>query len=388
MRVTIDAATLAAAIKRSAAERRATTLPILGFVLITCEPDGDAITVHGTDLQAWTWSTIDATVTDAGSAVLRVDQLLALASRLEGPVRIEDGTLRSGRGRWRIDTLQPTEFPAPMDFPSWQGIGIAPDRLRRAVAAVEYAAGKNDGRYYFNSVAFREGGVVSTDGHRIATVTDESLTLPASKLTVIVPIAHVPSVLSALDGSNDNTQLTVGYNTNDPSPRCVQIESGRDRLRLGLIDAKYPDIQHVTAPVIDACEPGSDRLTFQAFVDRTEMAEAIRRLMVVAPRDTKSHTCPVTLTLAEDGVSIAPLRSDQCDSAEAVPLREGTAQRGSITLRLNAYYLLDALQALTTETAVILCGDGTSDRVLIEGYTDDLDTPALDAAHIIAGVRG
>ena len=105
--------------------------------------------------------------------------------------------------------------------------------------AAQYSAGKNDRRFYLNSVAISKGHVVSNDGHRgFACKTDS---IPEDLKDIIIPIDTIKHFLKKVPTKIRKAKCTIKYDpqnfkgeiTIDSRPEIVEFFKG--------IDAKYPE---------------------------------------------------------------------------------------------------------------------------------------------------
>jgi len=362
MKVTVEAAALAAAIKRSAAERRSTTLPILAHVALDAE--GGQLTVRGTDLECWTESRLEADVNNEGAVTCNASQLAGLVGRLEGLVTLRHDDdkaanvqVSAGRGRWRIDALPAVQFPVPTD----EKIRTTPcsvdgTQIAEWIALVEYACNPGDARMPMRGVTLDADMVAATDGHRLAV-----LHVPTGiERPCLVPKAALAHLLPVL---REGGTLAVGVRDGD-RPVVLSAHAAAHSVRLALIDDR---------PMIQGIQTISDRTVSQKdgvelTVSREHLREALRRIAVVAPAVHKA-TQIVELRAGPDGLRVQAGNY----GSELVPYTdEPDNARASTDMAFQLGYLLDALAGIATDTVEIVgagadlqaafCPTGDADR--------------------------
>ena len=109
--------------------------------------------------------------------------------------------------------------------------------------AAQYSAGKNNTRFYLNSVVISKGHVVSNDGHRGFACKADSI--PETLKDIIIPIDTIKHFLKKVPTKIRKAKCTIKYDsqtfngeiTIDSRPEIVEVFKG--------IDAKYPEWQQV-----------------------------------------------------------------------------------------------------------------------------------------------
>ena len=113
----------------------------------------------------------------------------------------------------------------------------------------------------------------------------------------------------------------------------VGFEAGRRRSTTRLLDGEYPKVTSIFPTSVDSV----------AVVDTQALVEAVRRVALVAERNT-----PVRLRFSEDQVAIEAGTGDDAQGSEAV---EATLTGPEIEIAFNPQFLLDGLGVLNAPFA-------------------------------------
>jgi len=325
-------------------ERRQ-TLPVLANFLFQAQADG-RLSITGTDMEVELIATVGANVEKEGEITVPARKLLDIVRMLPDGVGIavsvsgDKLTLSSGRSRFTLTTLPATDFPATDQFETIENADIQEDKIKRLLDKTSFAMANQDVRYYLNGLLFefKDGSLrtVATDGHRLAVCDlDVPVNLKQSR-QIIVPRKGVLELSRMLADSKDMVQLGLGKNH-------LRLEKGSTALTSKLIDGRFPDYQAVI-PV------GTER---KIEVGRQDFMLALQRAAILSNEKYKG----VRLEAENKAMKII---AHNPQHEEAVEELEADANFDHLAIGFNVVYLLDALNALESDTVRLEMRDANS----------------------------
>src|SRR5690606_30682897 len=129
-----------------------------------------------------------------GETTVPARKLMDICKSLPDDARLsfsqDDGkiVIRSGRSRFSLSTLPPTDFPNVEESDGTLEFTVPQATLKRMLESTSFAMAQQDVRYYLNGMLFEVSTnylrVVATDGHRLAMHT-EAMVTPAQALTQV-----------------------------------------------------------------------------------------------------------------------------------------------------------------------------------------------------------
>jgi DNA polymerase-3 subunit beta len=357
MKLTTEPGALAAAVRFAARALTArTAYPILGGLKITVGSDG-TMAVSAFDYQTSAQARTEAEVSEPGT-VLAPGRLLAeITVRLpRQPASLaEDGpalALACGSTRYRLHLLPLDTYPELPGLPAPAGHAAAAE-FAAAVRQVVIAASRDDTLPALGAVqvTFTAGAVtmVATDRYRAALRRlpwqPSGGPLPPPVLT---PAPALAETARAADGAPVSLHVLTG---DDGTPAVAGFGCGDQAITTRLTAGDYPDMAQKIPAEFSAT----------ADVDASELAEAVKRLAVVAARET-----PVRLAITGGQIELAAGSGEEADGTDTI----GCELDGDpLTVAFHPHRLLDAL---TT------AGTGRARIALTTPATAALITPAGD----------
>lgn len=309
-------------------ERR-NTIPVLSHVLI--EAVGEGLRLTATDLNMQVTLAVPATVEGEGGLTVPAALLLGIVRELpEGAqvsLRLEDARLQvvSGRSRYKLQTINPDEFPVLKAGDMAGAFVIDSAEFVRALDCVAFAQDTDSvvrPQYCGVNVETHEGKLtfVATDGKRIAWAT---LTAPEEVeiSSAVMPTKLVSTLRKLLDEHEGEVRLHFGE-------RRVVAEFGETALQGKLVEGTYPPWRRI----IPKGEPK------RLLVDSTSLASAVRRASAVAVERTKA----VKIELALDKLTVSARSPDHGEAVEEAPC---VWDSGDYAFGFNSRFLLDTLSA-------------------------------------------
>ncbi|MFG2351951.1 DNA polymerase III subunit beta [Streptomyces phaeochromogenes] len=366
MQFTVDHADLAAAVNYAAQSLPARPpVPVLAGLLLDAAEN--TLRISGFDYETSTDITVAAAVAEPGRALVSGRLLADIAARVRGIVQFELAgprlILSAGSARFTLPTLPIEEYPQ-LPEPGPASGTLSGETFAEAVSQVACAVS--------NDTAVPSLAGISL-GHDQAAGT---LTLTATDRYRFA-VRTISWKHCGLDA--DHTALAPGKDILDAAKAAANATS-LDLTLAGTPGASglftLRDAHHTTTlrglegalPAYSSLFPSEFAHT--ATVDIAPLKEAVQRVALVATGNT-----PVRLTFTTDGTLV--LEAGTSDEAQAVDNVTTALEGGDLNIAFNPGFLIDGLNALTTETAeavdfhftsgvkpAILRGHGSDDQGL------------------------
>ncbi len=340
------------------------TLPVLSGLRLEATED-NRVRVAATDLELTMETKFAAAVDEPGTAVVP-GRLFGEMSRSlsSGQVSVAgtDGEVEigSGRGRFRVRSLTPDDYPAlPIeDRDDSDGVQVSIDaaELAGALSQVVRAASGDESRQILTGVLWElEGGGVTlaaTDSYRLAVRHLEAVGGPAEERKVVLPARTLGELARALQGANGSVTALVKENLVAFSIAGVsEDEVGEWVIGSRFIEGEFPKYRQL----IPDAYPNT--LT----VDRELLLEVTKRVGLLA-----QNNLPVKLQLAEE-LEVSAHTPDVGEGQEVI---EAEYEGESLVIAFNPQFLLDGASAITSHRIEMLVGDGLKPAIL-RGETGD-----------------
>lgn len=313
-------------------ERRQ-SLPILSNVLLSVTED--LLTVCATDLEIQIERSVQVQNLAPGRITAPARKLHDICRGLpEGAMldlAVDEGrlTVRSGRSRFVLSTLDAAEFPSLDDGRSGQAVRLPNDALKTLIQKTQFAMAQQDVRYYLNGLLleFKPGRLraVATDGHRLALseyAFDHGL---ETDLPLILPRKTVLELARLLENSQTEAMLRIGTGQ-------LQVELEQLRITSKLVDGRFPDYERVIPVDADKLLNG----------ERNRVRAALSRAAILSNEKFRG----VRLNLQGGELIIQTQNPEQEEAQEELEVEySGSA----LEIGFNVNYLLDALDAISGE---------------------------------------
>jgi DNA polymerase-3 subunit beta len=286
-------------------------------------------------------TTTAVTASGDGEAILprpAVEYINALPSGSQLTIKFESDSVKISCGKLSatMRTDAASNFPK-VPFPTSNGVSLPASALRKGLREVHNAAASASSSHQnLAGVLFEvvDGDLrlVTTDSYRLAVTSLGTSPLPA-ETRFTLPIKAVAELERAL-AKSDTVKVTVSEIN-----ACFETDSLK--LSSHLIAAKFP----AYGPIIPAPNAPSTITATSA-----EILEAIKRLKIVAPRESRSVRVSCT-----DGVVSISTKSTSGDMA-VEPLTATTS--GTVPdFGVNVDYLADAVAALGSDSVKVSIHD-------------------------------
>ncbi len=331
-------------------ERRQ-TLPVLSNVLLVLE--GNQLSMTGTDLEVELIGRVEVeNGSESGEVTVPARKLMDICKSLPDSaslkMELDDNKLviRSGRSRFTLSTLPPSDFPSAEESSEALEFSISQERLKEMLDSTSFAMAQQDVRYYLNGLLFEVSPnflrVVATDGHRLAMDTEDMNTSAEKTMQVIVPRKGILELARLLGEGEDNVDVVIGTNH-------VRAKTPNFTFTSKLVDGKFPDYDRVLPK-------GGDK---KIVADRNELRQSLSRTAILSNEKFRG----IRLTLLDDEIKILANNPEQEEAEEIVAVEY---KGDSLEIGFNVSYLVDVLTVLDTDTVQVIVSDPNS-SALIQG---------------------
>lgn len=315
------------------------TLPVLTSVRITADK---GLELFATDLEIQLRSGLEAEVEKAGDVCVSATKLLefgraAKCERISLSVNAKHlAEVRCGTAVMRLHGLPGDDMPAsrpittePLVLPAGavrhalclvRGFQNLRDESRTELAGVNLTATKTAWR------------LNATDGNRAAFITTPGACAVTGSWTI--PAKSVQEIYRMADGDAD-IRLAC-------SDEGMMVTAGSQGMTTKLIEAGFPNLDRIVPEWQEEVE-----------TDREELLQAIR-MVSLAQTDEREHA---NLTFSKGKISLALVAKDGGSAEESVP---ATYRGEEIVLGLNPSYVVDVLDAISTEQVTLKIVDDMS----------------------------
>lgn len=225
-----------------------------------------------------------------------------------------DLTIKSGRRKFTLPTFNDEAYPAYPEKEEMTQLNVDSGVFSASVNSVAFARGQNDIRYMLNGVNV-SSRYQATDSFRLAWL-DSGL-----DCNIILPNECLPHLPKRAGG-------TVAYNDNI---LCIAFDDFE--MKTKLIDAKYPEIGNLI---------GSHDKYIQ--LDRNAFIGSVKAAMITANEKSRNIVIEFngeSSTIKGSNANEKSVIEFDCDCSEP------------FEVAFNSSYLLDALNALQSDLAII-----------------------------------
>ncbi len=334
-------------------ERR-TTIPILSNVLITADMAG--LRLKATDLDIEVVESVPADVGMEGATTVPAHTLYDIVRKLADGAQVQLETtgdqgqmeLRSGRSRFKLQSLPESDFPDITAGEMPHRFSLKATDLKRLIDKTQFAISTEETRYYLNGIYLHaievEGRAllraVATDGHRLARVETAAPQGSTGMPGVIVPRKAVAEIQKLLENTDDEVSVEL-------SATKIRVAVGQVVLTSKLIDGTFPDYQRVIPN-------GNDKFLT---VDRAAFAASVDRVSTISSERGRA----VKLSVGEGRLTLSVTNPD---SGSATEEAEVSYDAAPLDIGFNARYLLDITGQLDGDTALLKLADAGSPTII------------------------
>ena len=310
-------------------------VPVLAGLLLEARTDG-VLVLSGFDYEVSAKVEIPAEVSEAGTALVSGRLLADISRSLPAkPVTfVQDGSkiaVTCGTSRFTLMTMPVDEYPARPAMPSQAGV-LSSDVFQSAVAQVTVAASRDETLPILTGVRMEIQDstvtLLATDRYRLAMrELPWRPAAPGAESVALVRARTLSEVAKSFGAGGEVVLALSGEGANE----LIGFSSGGRQTTSLLVDGDYPKVRSLfpmESPV-------------HAVVRTAALVEAVRRVALVAERNT-----PVRMSFSDGQVVLEAGQGEEAQASEAV---EASLVGEDLTVAFNPGFLLDGLQALTTD---------------------------------------
>jgi DNA polymerase-3 subunit beta len=337
---------------------RKNTIPILANVLM--EAKGAEVRFLATDLEVGLRSQCAASVAKSGSLTLPAKKLYEIIKSLpETDVRIAEdkGGVKVAADRFdsRMQTLPREDFPTLPEASGTSSATLPRSALKEMVAKTQFAITGEDTRFFLNGALFvlrpDSMSLVATDGHRLALVTvprPSQGTAESDEVKAILPKKTLGELARLVAEGDGDIRYERGENH-------LFFDVGGRLLISRMIDGQFPAYERVIPK-------GNDK---HIEFERDRLTNAVKRVALLSNERSRA----VKIEVASGKVDVTSSSPDLGEARETLPVDYSGP---NLQICFNAQYVLDFLNAVTTDLVALDLKDEVSQAVMkpvaAEGY--------------------
>jgi len=351
------------------------SVPVLvGILLETDDSEGhQRVRLSGFDYEVSTQSMIDVDVEESGR-VLVPGKLLAEITRNLPPQTVEISTdgakalVTCGSAKFTINTMSVDEYPTLPAMPGLSGT-VGSDAFAAAVSQVAIAAGRDDTLPMLTGVRVEIEGetitLASTDRYRLAV--RELTWKPENPELSAVALVPAKTLADTAKSLTSGAEISVALASGDTGDGMIGFDGGGRRTTTRLLDGEFPKYRALLP----------DSFNSVAEINRTEFVEAVKRVSLVAERNT-----PLRLAFSE---GVLTLEAGTGEDAQAVETLDAELDGEDIQIAFNSGFLLDGLGAIGGDVALLNFTTSTKPAILTGKPVEESSAP--EYRYLIMPVR-
>lgn len=343
--------------------------PVLSGLLIDAGQleAGEGLRLSSFDYETSARATLTAEVSDEGQALVSGRLLADICRSLPAkPVELVlEGTrvsLTCGSARFSLQTLPVEDYPSLPDMPTASGT-VSSEAFAHAVAQAVTAAGRDD------MLPVLTGVRIEIDGPQIALLATDRFRLsqrelawsphaPDASMAALVPARVLSDTAKSLTSGGE---VSIALASGAVGEGIIGFEGqgpgGVRRTTTRLLDGEFPKVRSLFP----------SEHTTRALVDRGALIDSVKRVALVAERNTA-----VQLAFEDQVVTLDAGSGDEAQASESL---EAEIHGEPITTGFNPQFLLDGLTAID-EAVVELSFTQASKPVVIQGASEE-DAPSF-----------
>jgi len=340
---------------------------LAGLLIETRSDDGDDGLILSTfDYETSARATVPAAVVEEGRALvsgrLLADICRSLPNKpVEMAVEGAKVSLTCGSARFSLQTMPVDEYPSLPDMPRATGT-VRSDAFAHAVAQAVTAAGRDD------MLPVLTGVRIEIDGADIALLATDRFRLslrelgwdPASTDATAAALVPAKVLADTAKSLTSGTEVTIALAGTGAGEGIIGFEGsaggGVRRTTTRLLDGEFPKVR-----TLFPSEQGT-----LARVDRATLVEAVKRVSLVAERNTA-----VQLSFADGSLTLDAGSGDEALATEQI---DASIKGEDITTGFNPQFLLDGLTAI--EAPVVELAFTAASKPAVMAGVDSLDGDA------------
>ncbi|GAA1756503.1 MULTISPECIES: DNA polymerase III subunit beta [Streptomonospora] len=350
------------------------SVPVLAGMLLDATADeGGRLKLSSFDYEVSAQVSVDIDAEEAGTTLVS-GRLLAEITRNLPPQTVEISTdgakvvVSCGSAKFTLLTLPVEDYPSLPAMPELTG-SVGSDAFAAAVGQVAVAAGRDDTLPMLTGVRVEiEGGTVtlaSTDRYRLAV--RELAWKPENPDVSAVALVPAKTLADTAKSLTGGAEVSIALSNAESGEGMIGFEGGGRRTTTRLLDGEFPKYRALLP----------DSFNSVAEVQRAEFIEAVKRVSLVAERNT-----PLRLAFSEGQVV---LEAGTGDEAQAVEALDASMEGDEVQIAFNSAFLLDGLSAIDSDVARLQFTTSTKPAIITGKPADE--EAAADYRYLIMPVR-
>ncbi len=325
----------------------------------------DELNVYATDMETGVKARVVANeIEGEGRFVVDASTILEIVKNLPSDIvtmELEEDSLKitSGRTRFTLSTMDPSEFPEFVSAETDTFIEIDTSILEEMVDKVMFAAATDEFMRNLYGVFWElsEGNLrlVASDGFRLALMDQPAYI--KMELSFLISLPSMKELKNVLSNTSESS-LRLKFDG-----KRLSVIAGDVEVTMRVVDADFPDYRRVLP---------QDYST-KVVVSRDEMLESLKRISVISKKGSEA----VKFTI-EDGVFEMSSRSP--DLGEVIEEVDADVEGEGIVIAFNPKFLQESLRKIDTPEV----------EMLFDGQTKPLKMKPLereDYFYIIMPIR-
>lgn len=325
------------------------TLPILSNVMFSLQNGRLTLTATDLEIELKTHLGIDSTenvdFTIPARKLFDITRALPEGADIEIKIDGDHAVMRSERSRFKLGVLPANDFPSIDARAATHTVTLKEAELKKLFAQTLFAMAQQDVRYYLNGLLIEltkdKIRAVATDGHRLALCEIDTPNEGVDALQVILPRKAVLEVNRLIADSDENITIEIGSNH-----ACFSCDNWVFTTKL--IDGRFPDYQRVI-PDDNPKVVTADRLTIKS---------ALQRASILSNEKYRG----IRIELKQNLLKLVAHNPEQEEATEEVAVDYDSSEE--IVIGFNVGYLIDALNALESESVEFQLNDSNSSGIL------------------------
>ncbi len=331
------------------------TLPILSNLLVKVEKDKLLLTA--TDLEVEMHTSVSVKGTDPGETTFSARKFLDICRTLPEGALIDVSqdaskiTLKSGKSRFSLTTLEPSEFPSVDAVEQGVSFNISQNIFRKLIESTQFAMAQQDVRYYLNGLMLElsQKGLrcVATDGHRLAMCdSDVQINTPEVR-QVIVPRKGITELARLLETTDDEIRVDVGTNH-------IQVVFNETTFTSKLIDGRFPEYERVVPQ-------GGNKVVI---ADKELLKQSLTRVSILSNEKYRG----VRFSVSDGLLRVQAHNPDQEEAEEEISI---DYSGGDLEVGFNVTYFIDVLTVIPDDKVQITLLDSSSSCLIQSPGNED-----------------
>ena len=332
-----------------------TTLPALGGVHLTAEPDG--LTLRATDLELSLTRKTPASVETPGEVLLPARLLADVARTLPtGPVELSlrpeqrDVEVVAGSARFHLRTLAADDFPKLPEAGD-EIVALPAGPLAATIDLVARAASRDEVRPILTGVFVSGEGttltMVATDSYRLSVKHTELESPLSAKVEANVP-AKALRELARVIAQEGAEEVELSLSRNQAVCRAAGVTIGSR-----LIEGQFPSWRQLIP----------ESFEHEVRLPRAELLEVARRIGQLAQRNA-----PLRLAFAEGELTVTAETPEIGDASEGFP---APFSGEPMEIAFNPQFLVEGIESVGTEELVLKLSSPLRPGLLQASGSDD-----------------